>query len=220
MTTKTGRLRTVQHKKKHIMDQRGTERKLKASGSQREESDVRGQFGWLVGCGVLLVLLVQGVFPTVVIEDSSTFDQLNGTYNTVEQDAESARGACQLDSQQVMAPRYIVRFTEYRMQDEWKELVESTIHMEKDLGLKWIERNNAARKYPTDFGVVESVGGDLEPREVLVGIFLWCWPGSRDGWHSIFFIENSCFVRRSCCWGRQVQMQLEMTQVKRSLLLC
>ncbi|GLT48581.1 hypothetical protein SLA2020_221980 [Shorea laevis] len=50
------------------------------------------------------------------------------------------------------APRnYIVRFREYKQASDYRSYLESSLRSE---GWKWIERQNPAAKYPTDFGLV------------------------------------------------------------------
>ncbi|ERM98579.1 hypothetical protein AMTR_s00109p00040520 [Amborella trichopoda] len=47
--------------------------------------------------------------------------------------------------------RYIVRFREYKKAKDHKKMLEKNL---KDGGWKWIERNNPAADFPTDFGLV------------------------------------------------------------------
>ncbi|KAB2618747.1 membrane-bound transcription factor site-1 protease-like [Pyrus ussuriensis x Pyrus communis] len=46
---------------------------------------------------------------------------------------------------------YVVRFVEYRRAEELREYLKSSVRSD---GWDWIERNNPAKKYPTDFGLV------------------------------------------------------------------
>ena len=61
---------------------------------------------------------------------------------------------------------YIVRFLQYKPAEEHRAYLESKIRSDR---WKWIERNNPAAKYPTDFGLVsiqesarESVIGEIQ----------------------------------------------------------
>ncbi|KAH9300652.1 hypothetical protein KI387_012235, partial [Taxus chinensis] len=58
-----------------------------------------------------------------------------------------------LKLQDFVKNRYIVRFKKYRHGREHKLAMEEQLGAKK--GWKWIERNNAASAYPTDFGLLE-----------------------------------------------------------------
>lgn len=51
--------------------------------------------------------------------------------------------------------RYIVRFKQYKHGREHKLALEEQLGAKEKKGWKWIERNNAAAAYPTDFGVLQ-----------------------------------------------------------------
>ncbi|KAK9947682.1 hypothetical protein M0R45_003295 [Rubus argutus] len=56
-----------------------------------------------------------------------------------------------LDHRPQTSQNYIVRFIEYKRAAEHREYLKSRVPSD---GWDWIERNNAAQKYPTDFGLV------------------------------------------------------------------
>mmetsp|Transcript_1171 Transcript_1171/g.3431 ORF Transcript_1171/g.3431 Transcript_1171/m.3431 type:complete len:1157 (-) Transcript_1171:13-3483(-) len=54
-----------------------------------------------------------------------------------------------------LSGRYIIRFTEYRLQSTHKEAVQAALVSLHGQGYRWIDRWNAATKHPTDFGIVQ-----------------------------------------------------------------
>eukprot|EP00889_Picochlorum_renovo_P007706 jgi/Picre1/34736/NNA_002202.t1 len=63
--------------------------------------------------------------------------------------------------------RYIVRFKEYRQQEFLEKYIYERLYMTPcDGKVRWIARNNLANKFPTDFGVLESVDEAVDERTV------------------------------------------------------
>lgn len=65
--------------------------------------------------------------------------------------------------------RYIVRFKEYRQQEYLEKYIVHRLYMTPcDGKVRWVARNNLANKFPTDFGVLESVDEAVDERYILV----------------------------------------------------
>jgi hypothetical protein len=72
-----------------------------------------------------------------------------------------------------LSGRFIVRFRFYKQQNILRDMMIQDAKF-KTCGLRWIERENpAARKFPTDFGLVEHGGSDLTPEYIMVSMI---WP--------------------------------------------
>ena len=56
---------------------------------------------------------------------------------------------------------YIVRFNEYKMAAEHKRDVSRRLAREA-VSWSWVDRNNRAMAYPTDFGLLQLAAGTLE----------------------------------------------------------
>ena len=59
---------------------------------------------------------------------------------------------------------YIVRFHKYRMAAEHRSSLDHTLDKRR---WTWIDRKNAAAKYPTDFGLIRAEGASLETIQVI-----------------------------------------------------
>lgn len=83
--------------------------------------------------------------------------------------------------------RFIVRFQEYREQIYYEKYVTERLYSTPcDGRVRWVARNNLAKKYPTDFGVLESVDGAVDERFILVRC-VW-----RRHWHVSCYYEYVC----------------------------
>ncbi|VVA10621.1 Hypothetical predicted protein [Prunus dulcis] len=61
------------------------------------------------------------------------------------------RGTLNSSHPQTNSQNYVVRFAEYKRAEEHREYLKLSVRSD---GWDWIERNNPAKKYPTDFGLV------------------------------------------------------------------
>ncbi|PQM39330.1 subtilisin-like protease SBT6.1 [Prunus yedoensis var. nudiflora] len=61
------------------------------------------------------------------------------------------RGTLNSSHPQTNRQNYVVRFAEYKRAEEHREYLKLSVRSD---GWDWIERNNPAKKYPTDFGLV------------------------------------------------------------------
>lgn len=80
-----------------------------------------------------------------------------------------ALGQAQIRSPVLEPTRYIVRFKEYRQQEYLEKYIYEKLYTTPCEGkVRWITRNNFANKFPTDFGVLESVDEAVDERYILV----------------------------------------------------